>query len=458
MAMRSRGFSVRNAQGGRRRLDAWTVVVPSGEPFQAPSVTPLKSTRSDRPSIIGNDPQLQAVLEAARRVAPTRIPVLITGESGTGKELVAGWVHASSNRAREALVTINCAAFPDNLLEDELFGHRRGSFTGATADRPGLLESADGGTVLLDEVAEMSPACQAKLLRFLEGGTVRPLGSNEEKNLDVRIVAATHRDLLGMVRQGAFREDLYYRLTGDVLRIPPLRERPGDVEALALHFLTDDRRLQDHTGRRLTDEAIRHLAAYPWPGNVRELRNVVQRAAVHAKGEEIGVEVIRALLPVAEVEPRHRTPSEVVAALPAKILRHLQEHGETRAADLRAALEVPRSTLHRQLQPLVESGQVLQSGEGKSTRYRARDLELAPNRNPTPLVGMDADRWAILGPLLAQGTVSKARFMEAAGLADRTACRFLTRMVELGLLREEGKGRARGYKCESPTTSSCRTG
>ncbi len=241
-------------------------------------------------AFVAEDPRTRRVLELVARVAPTPLPVLVEGESGTGKELVARAVHAASAVADRPFRAVNCAAMTDTLLESELFGHRRGAFTGADRDRAGLFEEAGGGTVFLDEVASMSPAFQGALLRVLQEKTVRPVGASTDRQVDFRLVAATNRDLEAMVREGAFREDLYYRLQVVRLQVPPLRERPGDVLPLAHAFL--ERVAAECLGPEapvpeLSHEAAAALEAHRWPGNVRELENAVQRAVVVCCGERI---------------------------------------------------------------------------------------------------------------------------------------------------------------------------
>ncbi|TSE31021.1 Hydrogenase transcriptional regulatory protein hupR1 [Tepidimonas thermarum] len=225
---------------------------------------------------------MDLICRMAERVARYDIPVLVLGESGTGKELLARAVHYASPRLRGPFVVENCAAIPDTLLESELFGHKRGAFTGAFEDHVGLFQRADGGTVFLDEIGETSPAFQVKLLRVLQEGEVRPVGAARPVPVDVRIIAATHRQLEQRVREGLFREDLYYRLSAVTLTVPPLRERVGDIPLIARQIVHDVAAELGHPGATLPDETLACLLAYPWPGNIRELRNEIGRAlALH---------------------------------------------------------------------------------------------------------------------------------------------------------------------------------
>jgi transcriptional regulator with PAS, ATPase and Fis domain len=226
---------------------------------------------------------MRHVLELASRAATSRATVLVTGETGTGKELVARAIHECSARSRHAFVAVNCAAFPDTLLESELLGHVRGAFSGAERDRKGLIEEANQGTLFLDEVAETSPSFQAKLLRVLQERRVRPVGANREREVDVRVVAATHRDLRRAVREGRFREDLYYRVAVLGIHIPPLRERREDVLPLADHLLERHQNSEGKSGCRLGNEIRPLLESHHWPGNVRELANEIQRTLALAE-------------------------------------------------------------------------------------------------------------------------------------------------------------------------------
>jgi two-component system, NtrC family, response regulator HydG len=237
--------------------------------------------------VIGQSREMQEVFDLVRRVAESSVPVLVLGETGTGKGLIARALHSESSRAHQAFVSVNCAAIPENLLESELFGHIRGAFTGASSDRVGLFEQAHRGTLFLDEIAEMSGALQAKLLHALETGSVRPVGSNTERKVDVRIVAATHRDLRERVIQGLFREDLLYRLDVISIDLPALRHRRDDIPLLAEAFLASARqRYPNSPLTRISRGVMEMFMAAPWRGNVRELEHVIERLVVLARSEE----------------------------------------------------------------------------------------------------------------------------------------------------------------------------
>jgi DNA-binding NtrC family response regulator len=237
--------------------------------------------------VVSADPKMQAVLELVSQVGPSKASVLVTGESGTGKELIAEAIHLASPRAKAPFVRLHCAALSESLLESELFGHERGAFTGAVGRREGRFKQADGGTLFLDEIGEISHAVQVKLLRFLQEKTFERVGGNETLRVDVRVIAATHRDLQAEIKKGAFREDLFYRLNVVTVELPPLRERRGDIPALASFFV---RRYAAENGKTVdtfADDALEALLAYGWPGNVRELENVVERAVVLCDGPRI---------------------------------------------------------------------------------------------------------------------------------------------------------------------------
>ncbi|MDZ7304923.1 MAG: sigma 54-interacting transcriptional regulator [candidate division KSB1 bacterium] len=238
--------------------------------------------------LVGRSRQMQRVFELIARIAQTDITVLIEGESGSGKELVARAIHQSSRRAHRPFMAVNCSVLPENLLESELFGHVRGAFPGAASNKRGLFEEANGGTIFLDEIVDLSPALQVKLLRFLQEGAIERVGGNEPLKPDVRVIAATNRQLQQMVNEGKFRSDLYYRLNVIVINLPPLRERPEDIEFLAFHFL---RKFARRMGKPVSDisrEAMQRLREYHWPGNVRELETVMERAVALAAGAKLG--------------------------------------------------------------------------------------------------------------------------------------------------------------------------
>ncbi|MCP4663392.1 MAG: sigma-54-dependent Fis family transcriptional regulator [bacterium] len=243
-------------------------------------VAQLRSELAEQDAILGAAPAVETLRERIARAAPTDARVLIRGESGTGKELVANALHRGSSRCERPLIKINCAAIPDHLIEDELFGHVRGAFTDARQAKPGLFEEADGGTLFLDEIGDMDYALQARLLRVLEDGRVRRVGDTRDREVDVRVIAATHCDLEKAVRSGEFREDLYFRLAHLPIEVPALRERPGDVRLLFVHFLESFAERHRSRPRQVDDELVERLERYPWPGNVRELRNLCERLVV----------------------------------------------------------------------------------------------------------------------------------------------------------------------------------
>jgi DNA-binding NtrC family response regulator len=301
--------------------------------------------------LVGSSAAILAVYKQIALASGAHGPVLITGETGTGKELAARAIHRHGPRSARPFVAVNCGAFAEGLLESELFGHVRGAFTGAVADKRGVFEQAHGGTLFLDEVGEMSPALQVRLLRALEGGDVRPVGGSRALKVDVRAIAATHRDLERAVAEGAFRQDLYYRLNVFRIALPPLRERRDDIPLIAAHVL---RRLADHADRpaRLTPEALAVLLSYAWPGNVRELENTLERLAATAAGGVIDLVDLPA-------ELRERPPAleePLFAGLPTleemekRYLRHVLAAvagNRSRAAE---ALGIDRRTLYRMAQ------------------------------------------------------------------------------------------------------------
>ncbi|HET7151047.1 MAG TPA: sigma-54 dependent transcriptional regulator [Candidatus Acidoferrum sp.] len=243
-------------------------------------------------NIIGQSPKMRAIFDLIQTVAPQSSRVLITGESGTGKELVARAIHENSLRAQAPFITINCGAFPETLLESELFGYMKGSFTGANENRQGLFQAAHGGTLFMDEIGNMSLTMQVKLYRVLQEGKVRPIGSTEESDVDVRIIAATNKDFEKEIAEGRFREDLYYRLSVIPIHVPALRERREDIPLLARHFLETFRKSMEKPIEGIAPEAMSKLEAYDWPGNVRELENTMERAVALETGGQISLRVL----------------------------------------------------------------------------------------------------------------------------------------------------------------------
>ena len=271
------------------------------------------------PNIVGSSPKMQEVFAAVQQVAPSRASVLITGESGTGKELVAAAIHEHSPRANGPFVKLHCGALAETILESELFGHERGAFTGAVSRRDGRFQQADGGTLFLDEIGDISPATQVRLLRFLQEHEFERVGGNQTIKVDVRIVAATNRDLPARVKSGQFREDLYYRLNVIGIHMPPLRDRPTDIPLLAMHFL---KRFADDCQKAITGfepEALDRLIRYQWPGNVRELENAIERAVVVGSDDRIRAQDLSPT--IAPPDRLNRTPP-----IPGATLAHLERY------------------------------------------------------------------------------------------------------------------------------------
>ncbi len=316
-------------------------------------------------NLLGRSPAMQTVFALIRQAAPGDVNVLITGESGTGKELVAKALHFNSARADRPFVPVNCAAVPAGLLESELFGHVKGAFTGAIGTRRGLFREAEGGTLFLDEIGDMAPELQAKLLRVIEDRVVRPLGSDEAVPLNVRLIAATNRDVAARIRDGLFREDLYYRLAVIPIQLPPLRDRKEDIPLLAEHFLRRATEAAGKTIRGFTPEAMAALLRHPWPGNARELDNVVERAVTLTAGDQISEAAL--LLDLSPVPgsavtlaqmARRPTLRELTDEYTSLILREVGGD-KIKAARL---LGVSKRTLYRRKVPAASGDMVSQHG------------------------------------------------------------------------------------------------
>jgi DNA-binding NtrC family response regulator len=337
----------------------------------AREVQGLRALADERSEMVGRSAAMGALRAQIAKVAPTRTRVLITGESGTGKELIARAIHRQSAVAEKALIKVNCAAIPKELIESELFGHERGAFTGATARKRGLFEMADGGTIFLDEIGDMVSSAQAKVLRVLQSGEFTRVGGEQTLKVDVRVLAATNRDLQAAVAAGEFREDLYFRLNVVPLRAPPLRERADDVPLLSGAFIELACRENGMKVKTISDEAVALLAGYPWPGNVRELRNVIERLVI-LSDESIGVDDLpeEILAEVARTRresttaptelPRVELPAEA-RALP---LREFRDHMEREYIRIKldengwnisrtaALLGIERTNLHKKMRAL----------------------------------------------------------------------------------------------------------
>ncbi|SEQ29962.1 DNA-binding transcriptional response regulator, NtrC family, contains REC, AAA-type ATPase, and a Fis-type DNA-binding domains [Ectothiorhodospira magna] len=319
--------------------------------------------------MIGNSPPMQALYDQVRRLARASGPVLVTGESGTGKELVARAIHRESDRADGPFVAINCAGIPGELMESELFGHAAGAFSGARQARRGLFVEAHGGTLLLDEIGEMPLAMQAKLLRVLQDSRVRPVGGNREVDADVRVVAATHRDLGPMIQHQQFREDLFYRLETFCLRVPPLRERGEDIDRLAARLLARFSTAMDRDIRGISPEAMARLRQHDFPGNVRELANLMERAVTFCGGDTIEVHDLPERLDPPRIEPAPATaftalwsdddPIPTLAEVESRYIQWVLQRLQGNKRQAARLLGIGRRTLYRRLE-----GSSAQAGDG----------------------------------------------------------------------------------------------
>jgi two-component system, NtrC family, nitrogen regulation response regulator NtrX len=318
--------------------------------------TRLRAATESRFTMVGDSSALQTVRDLIAKVGPTSARVLITGENGTGKELVARALHDASPRRDRPFIEVNCAAIPSELIESELFGHMKGSFTGAFADRAGKFEQADGGTLFLDEVGDMSLSAQAKLLRVLQEGVVTRIGGSKSIQVDVRVLAATNKDLDGEIAEGRFREDLLYRLNVVPIDVPPLRERREDIPALVAHFAEQLSASAGVPGRKFGDDAVRRLQSRAWPGNIRELRNAVERALILASGKTVTAADIDQLLPsggtasgFAESSGSHTFETFKQEAEKNFLIQQLREH-DWNVSETARALKMPRSNLYKKIE------------------------------------------------------------------------------------------------------------
>jgi two-component system nitrogen regulation response regulator NtrX len=316
----------------------------------------LREAAESRYEMVGESPALHGVRELIAKVGPTAARVLITGENGTGKELVARALHQASPRRDRAFVEVNCAAIPSELIESELFGHMKGSFTGAFADRAGKFEQADGGTLFLDEVGDMSLSAQAKLLRVLQEGVVTRIGGSKAIQVDVRVLAATNKDLESEIVEGRFREDLLYRLNVVPIEVPPLRDRLEDIPALVEHFAEQLAASAGVPGKKFAPEAIARFQARTWPGNIRELRNAVERALILAPGRTVAAADVDRLLPAGEAAMVAADPGRAHTFETFKqeaersfLAQQLKEH-DWNVSETARALKMPRSNLYKKIE------------------------------------------------------------------------------------------------------------
>ena len=315
----------------------------------------LREEKESRFKLVGKSASLDEVLSAVAKAAPTQATVLIRGESGTGKEMVAWRIYELSARKDRPFVKVNCAAIPEELIESELFGHEKGSFTGAVARQTGKFVQADGGTLFLDEIGDMSPRTQAKVLRVLQDGEVEPVGLPKTLHVDVRVLAATNKDLEAEIRAGRFREDLYFRINTLVIQVPPLRERRSDIPLLIEHFV---KRFSAENNRRpmtFSPEAIRELSSLPWRGNVRELKSAVDRLLILAEGDRIDLPDLAALRGASTAPPgaslsRYRTLQEFKDATERQFLVEKLKEYDWNISATAKAIDTPRSNLYKKLE------------------------------------------------------------------------------------------------------------
>ncbi|MBF0383779.1 MAG: sigma 54-interacting transcriptional regulator [Magnetococcales bacterium] len=384
------------------------------------------------PKIIGNSKILLVTKARAKKVARSDLSVLITGESGTGKELFARFIHDNSPRARKPFVAINCAAIPEGLLESSLFGHTKGAFTGADAKKDGIFVQANGGTLFLDEIGDMPFSLQAKILRVLQEGVIQPVGSRTEEKVDVRIVSATHRDLIEMAKAKEFREDLIYRLEGFSLHLPALHDRGHDIVTLARTFLKSRK---EFSNKSLSRDAHALLMAYSWPGNIRELQNVILAAAVEAPMTVGG----RHLRP--HMKGNMTKPANTETSIEDRLLASMENKGRMTLAQLRANFSEPRSTLHRHLMKMSRDGTVQRITYGITVWFTTDN-----NQHITPPTTLSDRQTQALKIAKATGRITRKQFAEAIGISISTAGRELAGLIERGMLVPDGRsGKWSGY-------------
>jgi len=368
--------------GGRRTDTARTEPAPAATPTPTPTPPtgeqqqPQQRTKRDsREMAVAVSGKMREVMETSARFAATKLPILVQGETGVGKEYLCEYIHNVSDRRDQPLVKLNCGAIPENLIESELFGYEKGAFTGAARQTRGKFEAASSGTLFMDEVADLSPMTQVKLLRALEQQSFYRVGGTRLIEADVRIIAATNRDLSNEVSGGRFREDLFYRLQGVVITIPALRERPEDIPALVEVMMERFRRENMRSLRGITPDALDMLFEYRWPGNLRELRSVVERACALTRSEYVTRSAVMSALPNA---PQIPPPPEVVRPTKVtgtwdrqeRVLEFLRAHPDASARQMSLHLGISKSTIMRSLEDLLRRGVVVRDGKGKRSTYR----------------------------------------------------------------------------------------
>jgi DNA-binding NtrC family response regulator len=328
--------------------------------------------------ILGKSLEIRELVDTVMQVAPTDITVLITGESGTGKEVIAHAIHNASKRAQKKFIAVNCGAIPEGILESELFGHEKGSFTGAIESRKGYFEIADGGTIFLDEIGDTPIATQVKLLRVLENGEFLRVGSSESRTTDVRVITATNKDLEAEVRAKRFRQDLYFRLRSVNIRIPPLRDRRADIPLFITRFLDESRKKHGDNGILFTDDAVDALMRYPWPGNVRELKNVIESIAILEHGKVVDAGMVQRYV---QTEPAVEDSRSLPVWLGMSNEEAERELIIRMLADIRAGVSDLRSLLARVAisQPLslpAPAGSLAEDGQEATEAFTLDDLSL----------------------------------------------------------------------------------
>jgi len=403
-------------------------------------VSPRKKPRGPKVpkttnGMVGDSSAIHEVHRLIRCYSKVRLPALIRGETGTGKELVAKALHDAGARKAGPFVVVSAPNLPANLVESELFGHRRGAFTGAGEAKEGSFMAANGGTLFIDEIGDMPLDVQVKILRAVQERKVRRVGDTREHSVDVRVVAATNRDLEAMIEQRTFREDLYHRLAYCNLNLPPLRGRGNDPLLLARFFMHRGHAKEGLPRRSLGQDCKDLLLAHTWPGNVRELEGAIYRALAVGTGPSVrraDMEQALQLKPCLEaVEPCIATTPPLLAAL--------EGRASLSAAELRAALGVSKTDLGRRIKPWLASGRVIRDGAGPATRYRLAATTAVANTDP---------RWDAVLALCHDGqAISRSKVATTLGVCDRSATRILRAMVSAHLLVETGgKGRSAGYR------------